>query len=290
MKIKLKNDIIKRVLKTMLQTLVGSLIGLKYIVADINNIEDFKQVIYSVIISVISAGLCALMNIEVKKEQKGGDNFKTFNDYIKSRIGKNIDYDRAYGFQCVDLIDDYIVNFLGLNKCFYGNAKEWALNYNNSVWLKNNFDLIKVDFKNTKIKTGDIGIRTGGKYGHIFIVEYVNNNIIYYYDQNADGKGQPVTPQMASFTPYVIDYILRPKKAVKTEIKTIFKANATILTTTDVYDCDDYANNHIIGIVKEKERVKVLAQGIKNSIIQYHINDNNNYKVGIIRNSRVKKD
>ncbi len=54
------------------------------------------------------------MNIE----QKGGSNGMKFSAWVKKFIGKKTNYDGVYGVQCVDLIDCYIHECLGLNKGF----------------------------------------------------------------------------------------------------------------------------------------------------------------------------
>lgn len=283
MKIKLKKDTIIRILKTLIQVFTSVLVANGFIIPEFNNIDEVKQIVYTIIIMFISSVLCLVMNIE-KKEQKGGD--ISFKEYINSRIGKQIDFDKSYGYQCVDLIDDYIVNYLKLKKGFYGNAKEWVTQYKYSKWLQDNFELTKVKDCNTSIKKGDIGIRTSGEYGHIFIIEKKDNNTIYYYDQNGDNKERGVTACVAPINPYTIDYILRYKQPKKK----IFKSNATILNTTNVFASNVKSPDTVIGTVYKDERIKVLSHGSVNSIIQYHINNNKNYKVGIIKNSFVKKD
>ncbi len=155
------------------------------------------------------------------KEQKGGGSGVTFTSWVNKYIGKKTDWDGVYGVQCVDLIDCYIADCLALKKGFWGNAKYWWLNRNKSAWLKNNFDFITPSYKNGELKTGDIGIRTSGTYGHIFIVkEPTANGKVKYYDQNADGKGTAMTLREKPYTSSYINGILRPKNQSNLKVAT----------------------------------------------------------------------
>lgn len=153
------------------------------------------------------------------KEQKGGDNM-TFSAFVGRYLGKRTDWDGAYGVQCVDLIDAFIDKVLDIDKGFWGNAKEWWNKPNK--WLKSNFDLITPKYKNGELKPGDIGIRTSGKYGHIFIVAEVNKNGKFkYYDQNATGNGDKMTLREKPYTSDYINGVLRPKDQKKLGIEVV---------------------------------------------------------------------
>ena len=146
------------------------------------------------------------------KEQKGGGSTLEFSEWVKKYLGKKTDYDGAYGVQCVDLIDCYIDRCLGLKIDFWDNAKEWWSNRNSNKWLKDNFKFITPKYKNGELKKGDIGIRTSGTYGHIFIVAGPTaDGKIKYYDQNADGKGDAMTLRSKPYTSSYINGVLRPK-------------------------------------------------------------------------------
>ena len=155
------------------------------------------------------------------KEQKGSGNMK-FNDFIKRYLGRKTDYDGAYGVQCVDLIDAFMDKVLNIEKGFWGNAKEWWNNRNKSTWLKKNFDFIAPKYKNGELKPGDIGIRTSGTYGHIFIIAEVNKNGKFkYYDQNATGNGDKMTLREKPYTSDYINGVLRPKDQKKLGIEVV---------------------------------------------------------------------
>lgn len=146
------------------------------------------------------------------KEQKGGDETVSFDNWVNRYIGKKTDYDGKYGVQCVDLIDCYVDRVLGLKKGFWGNAKYWWTSRKTSRWLKENFEFITPSYKNGELKRGDIGIRTSGRYGHIFIVSgLAQKGKLKYYDQNASGNGDKMTLREKPYTSEYINGILRPK-------------------------------------------------------------------------------
>ena len=199
---------LKRVFKTFIQALIAFLVvSLPTVDFTVGN-EALKATLLSVLASAIAAGLSAVMNIE----QKGSPNGMKWSAWVKKYNGKKTDYDGAYGVQCVDLADCYIAECLGLNIGFFGNAKYWWTNRNKSAWLKNNFDFITPSYKNGELKKGDIGIRTSGTYGHIFVIaEPTKNGKIKYYDQNATGNGDKMTLREKNYNSSVITGVLRPK-------------------------------------------------------------------------------
>lgn len=148
-----------------------------------------------------------------KDDRQLGAGGMTIGEFINKYLGKKTDWDGAYGVQCVDLIDAYIDDVLQLEKGFWGNAKNWWTDRNKSKWLKDNFKFITPKYKNGELKPGDIGIRTSGAYGHIFIVaDKVKNGKLHYYDQNATGNNEAMSYREKSYTASSINGILRPKK------------------------------------------------------------------------------
>ncbi|MBB1578930.1 MAG: CHAP domain-containing protein [candidate division SR1 bacterium] len=106
---------------------------------------------------------------------------RPYNTFREKRIGKRVDYDGVYGYQCVDFAKFYIDTCLGLGRVGrLGNAKDtpnapffadWE-----KIWGTN--DLMQ----------GDIIVKTRGKYGHIAIVDRIANGMIYVLEQNGSGK------------------------------------------------------------------------------------------------------
>lgn len=143
----------------------------------------------------------------------------TFKKFIKKYIGKAVDYDGTSGVQCVDLAKLYLDKCFGIKCGAMGDAKDWWLDRNENKILKKNFNFITVDssrpYAKTKVLAGDIGIRTSGKHGHIFIIESVKDNIITYYDFNGTGKHDVMTRRKKPFTDYYVTGILRKKTKTK---------------------------------------------------------------------------
>lgn len=213
----------------------------------------------------------------------------TFNTWVKTYLGKKTNFDGVYGVQCVDLIDCFINKCLGLNIGFYGNAKDWWNDRNSSSWLKNNFTFITPTYKNGELKAGDIGIRTSGKWGHIFIVaEPTANGNIKYYDQNATGNGDAMTLRTKPYTSSYVNGILRPKNRTnlpKEETKVAKYGNAVMTSAQTTYADSDLKNS--VGSVSKGERVYYLGTGEGHPIITYKVTGG--YKVGFVKGG-VRRD
>lgn len=90
----------------------------------------------------------------------------TYNDFKNKWLGKRVDYDMLYGFQCVDLIKRYADDVYGLKAGAWGNAIDY--------WYATNKDLLKKfdRISTTATRKGDIVILkgiNGNPYGHIGI-------------------------------------------------------------------------------------------------------------------------
>lgn len=97
-------------------------------------------------------------------------------DWVRSMVGTGIDYDGAYGNQCVDLIKAYY-NFLGVEPV-RGNGSDYVNNTLPSGWQR---------IQGAAPQPGDILVYTGGEggYGHVAI--YEADRIHYhqnFYDKN----------------------------------------------------------------------------------------------------------
>ena len=131
-------------------------------------------------------------------------------NFAQKRLGKRVDYDGAYGFQCADLAKQYISEALEFGKIgALGNAKDMPNNPFFSSWEK---------IKGTKnLMQGDIIIRSQGQYGHVAIVDHVLNGKVYVLEQNGSGKdsGSGLGANAIRIQPYRLDFydtVLRCKK------------------------------------------------------------------------------
>lgn len=205
------------------------------------------------------------LNYEKPKDDRQlGGNSLSFNKWVNKYLGKKIDWDGVYGVQCVDLIDAFIAECLGLKKGFWGNAKNWWLKRNSSQWLKNNFKFITPTYKNGELQPGDIGIRTSGAYGHIFIVkESTANGKIKYYDQNYEGTGAGMTLREKPYTSTYINGILRPKNQSPFKVSNPYKVGNTYTLITNV-KVRTGAGTHY----PQKKKSELTANGQKNALNQ----------------------
>lgn len=104
----------------------------------------------------------------------------TYEEFKNKYIGKGIDFDNYYGFQCMDLAEQYNKEVVGAIK-IAGNAKDAWVNYD-----KTKYDRIKNTPSGIPQK-GDIviwGAMPGNPYGHIAIFD--NGDIMKFIslDQN----------------------------------------------------------------------------------------------------------
>ena len=102
-------------------------------------------------------------------------------NFKKTWLGKRIDYDGAYGFQCVDLIKLYL-EFLGFWKIkSLGNAKQVP---QAELFNSGREKIVGTD----DLMQGDIIIKTQGKYGHIAIVDRIVGWKVFVLEQNWSWK------------------------------------------------------------------------------------------------------
>lgn len=290
-KIGITKDTVERAVKTFLQAFLAYIVTV-LAAGDYLEGEITKKALVGLLMSALAAGVSAVMNMfkNAKPEQLGGGT--SFESWVNKYLGKRTDYDGAYGVQCVDLIDCYIEKCLGLKKGFWGNAKNWWTDRNSSSWLKKNFDFVTPKYKNGELKKGDIGIRTSGTYGHIFVVAGpASGGKFKYYDQNATGNGDKMTLREKAFTSSYINGILRPKNQSNLKSATLPSYTVgktyTITGVRGVY-ADKYA--------KTRKKVKQLTANGKQNATSKNANNNAYFKKGtrvtvqeVFKNTSAKK-
>ena len=113
----------------------------------------------------------------------------TFDEFVKKYNGKSIDYDGAYGVQCVDLIKQYADSVFGVKGGSWGNGEDY---WNNTASA---LKKITTKIKNTASfvpQKGDIMVwngNVGGGAGHVAICTGEGTTSYFYsYDQNWNGK------------------------------------------------------------------------------------------------------
>lgn len=138
--------------------------------------------------------------------------------WVEKNLGKGIDYDGAYGVQCVDLAKHFIKNVLGIEPHSIGNAIEYYRKRESSKYLTTNFNWISntPDFVPQK---GDLCVFTSKSgHGHISVATGEGTTSYFYsYDQNyPSGKHEPMTKIKHTYASFL--GVLRPKnqKNIKT--------------------------------------------------------------------------
>ena len=129
----------------------------------------------------------------------------TFKEYISKTLGKSIEFDGVYPYQCCDLVNDY------MQKCFniftyypYNfNAQQYFTRFKEVSALVKNFTKISntPDFVPMQ---GDICIfKSADNIGHISIATGEGNTKYFYsYDQNWNGH-KFVTKEIHSYTNFL---------------------------------------------------------------------------------------
>lgn len=132
----------------------------------------------------------------------------SLDQYIANTSGKGIDYDGAYGVQCVDNAKKYLRDCYGLNPGSWGDAHAYFNSPNAALLAR--FDRIPKDHNIPR--RGDLVVwsstlpNSGGG-GHIAICLSADTNSFVSYDQNWAGK---FCHQVIHNYSYVIGF-LRPK-------------------------------------------------------------------------------
>lgn len=150
----------------------------------------------------------------------------TFEKWVKQNIGRGIDYDGAYGVQCVDLAKHYIKNVLGITPQSIGNAIEYYNKRKTSEYLTKNFKWIDNTAEFIP-KKGDLCVftsRSGN--GHISVATGEGTTSYFYsYDQNfPKAKHEPMTLIKHSYNSFL--GVLRPKNQAN------IGADRTVSTST----------------------------------------------------------
>lgn len=135
---------------------------------------------------------------------------RPYKNFAKKRLGKRVDYDKQYDYQCTDLAKQYLFEVLRFEKIgALGNAKDMPNNSFFSSWEK-----IK---GMNNIMQGDIIIRSHGQYWHVAVVDHILNGKVYVLEQNGSGKdsGSGLGANAIRIQPYRLDFydtVLRCKK------------------------------------------------------------------------------
>lgn len=203
-----------------------------------------------------------------------------YDEFINKYLGKSIDYDNAYGAQCVDLIKQYLKDVFGLNPGAWGNAKDYYLNYENNSVLKQHFERI-ANTSSFIPQKGDIGVfgeTVGSGNGHVCIATGEGSTSNFSsYDQNWSSK----TVQKENHNYKGFLGVLRPKDQTKVNNNDIylkyFDADLYKLKYEDLKDLygdnEDALRNHFVQFGLQEGRVSTYIFDAK-----YYLNNHPDLK------------
>ncbi len=143
--------------------------------------------------------------------------------------GHGIDFDGFYGFQCMDLTEQYNREVVGANK-IGGNAKDAVTNYDHTK-----YDYVVNTPTGVPLK-GDIviwGAMPGNAYGHIAVFDSGNVNSFVSFDQNWP-VGSVCHLQSHSYS-YVLGW-LHPKIQLSPDEQKLIKIRSILDSSTTATD------------------------------------------------------
>lgn len=209
----------------------------------------------------------------------------TFDEFKTKWNGKGIDFDGAYGDQCMDLMHQYCVEVLGITDGRVLAAPAAKDVWNTPVFGKDKFEAIPNSPTGVPQK-GDIVLfgTEIGQYGHVAIVQSATLDKVTSFDQNWNGhqycetithsyggsqgilgwlrfKGQPTGTEMYN------GYDLSNRESMKVAVDVLVRLQKGELIDKSKYDAD---------IKKQKDTIDNLNQ---------QISDRNNDIVAL--NSRI---
>lgn len=110
----------------------------------------------------------------------------SYTDFKNEWLGRRIDYDHVYAFQCVDIILEYVYELYGLATGVSGNAIDYWNHPSPALLTK--FDKVST----TDCHQGDIVVLnglSGNPYGHIGICDSQDASNVTILEQNGAGGG-----------------------------------------------------------------------------------------------------
>lgn len=110
----------------------------------------------------------------------------TFDDYKKKWVGKRIDYDGAYGFQCVDQARHFTEQVHGVKiKAFGGSARNGRQTWEPFLWLP--YVRVRYDWMEIPPRWAIIFFKPTKQnpYGHVAVTWKCSNKELWVIEQNA---------------------------------------------------------------------------------------------------------
>lgn len=116
----------------------------------------------------------------------------TLSEFIVKYKGQKVDFDNAYGAQCVDLFRQYCQDVLDIphtGALRNAQAKNIWLDYNNMPLEQKYFVKVKGAFR-----PGDVLVWDGGQYGHVAIfLSMLGTNLIVFEQDGFKQDGAKIS-------------------------------------------------------------------------------------------------
>ena len=149
----------------------------------------------------------------------------TYKEFEKKYLGKPVDYDGAFGVQCVDIVDAYLNECFGITGVWVTGARELYTQFERYDDLVKRFDRIP-NTRDLVVRAGDIVVWNGGTHGHTAIgTGEGDKDYFVSIEQNTLGRNEPTQKVKHFFASDVANPclgVLRPKDDKKTLDKSGF--------------------------------------------------------------------
>lgn len=197
--------------------------------------------------------------------------YLSYDQFEKEYLGKAIDFDGLSGVQCVDLVDQYLLDTFGITDIFVDSARDFYNNFESYPALVDAFDRVP-NTSDLVVQKGDIVVWGGGPWGHAAVGTGEGDiDIFVSIEQNTKGKHESTRKVKHTFNKktgndicWPVLGVLRPKdqKRVLGTKKPTFKEYKVAVTV------DNGLNVRVKpGMTADNKIVKVLKKGETGTII-----------------------
>ena len=194
-------------------------------------------------------------------------------DAFIAKYKTGVDYDGAYGKQCVDYVNAYAKEVLGIPDTFYGQGIQYAYqvytNYENLPRVKPHFIRV-ANAKSNYPSKGDVVIwskERNGYAGHIAVVLGATEHTLTVAEQNYDGRGGVRTHTYPNYN-FVLGWLtpkLKNKPALKVGQVITLKKGAKLYRGSNAgsgvmaFKDFTYFNSSAEAVLKPGAKVEVKA-------------------------------
>lgn len=176
--------------------------------------------------------------------------YLTYDEFEKKYLGNAVDYDKTAGVQCVDIVDQYLLDCFGITGVWVSGAKDLYNKFKSYPALVKAFDCVP-NTDDLVVKKGDIIVWGGGSWGHTGIGNGKGNTEWFVsLEENTLGQHEPtqlVKHYFANDVSNPVLGVLRPKTATsaKTTTTTTTTNKTTTTTTTTTTASNGFTNSSL---------------------------------------------